>query len=981
MKKTKLLLTCLLFVFYGSTLKSYSQTVKTIVGPIPSAYTGSGGAIALDKNCNLYFVDNWIWEIRKMDAKTGAISILATSIITQDLEMDANDNLYAKANGSAVVKIDITTGAVTTIKTLTYGSSNIAVDGAGYIYVCENHQVLKIDPNPPYTSTVVAGNGTTGYSGDNGPATSASIDKISDIAVDPAGNLFLYQSSHNVIRKVNTSGIITTYAGTGVSGYSGDNGPATGAQLSGGNFLAIDPNGDLLLSDVGNFRIRKINASTGVITTIAGTGSSGYGGDGGPLSAATIAIAEDVAFDNAGNLFFFDGFDIYHPTNPREHRIRMACMSSPVSSVSISASPGNVVCKNTAVTFNATANSSLCYLNYKWYKDKAGNISHVGNGPTYTDYWPETGDEVYCEVTASSGPVAAFCSGITSSLTSNRITMLVEGFDITGIDINTRCAPGYSTPDVPTKFEISIKGGTSPVTYNWVPQGLNSTTLGSTTVSNPVITDATGDLIADYMVEIQDASGCPAQFLHVYTVLTIENTFDLALKDSPWDLYMEPNNQAEIDPNHWNIWLSPDVWNRIYADGNTEHEDAKRNNAGDPNYAYVNLRNVGCIAAPSSEIYRYWTMGGMPEIWPEDWTTSIFPGPNGNKPQGKNIGMYLNSNMHVGTWKLPPYSWVPPNPGDYFSGSTRMDICFLTRIEDDHNTNDAAGMTYTEVPRVSDNVRKNNNIATRNFKVVKVDHFKPGHGGVIVGGADNTTTMVSLDFVNEANFRPGATSYLNQYVTITVYLGDLFDIWVNGGAQGTYAGINYTDKSVTFDGTNTMRLDNIELEGTVPYPVEIMFEALNDVDIIQVPEEMVHFRQLYTDPNGQEEVYGNFTYQIKYNRDENEDGSSQQAAQPAKNGAFAQTGDVATYPGATSSAIDIVVYPNPTNSELNFDLKKACFSTIRILDLNGRILQEKQSNNRIVTLRMDDYPSGIYIYQITTEGTNKTGKVVLDRTE
>ncbi|HYH02752.1 MAG TPA: hypothetical protein VEC37_06605, partial [Bacillota bacterium] len=160
-----------------------------------------------------------------MDAKTGAVSTLVNTFAGADLEMDANDNLYAKANGG-ILKIDIKTGALTTIKAFS-GAQGIAVDGAGYIYTCESYKILKTDPNPPYTSTTVAGTGTAGYSGDNGPATSANINFISDIAVDAVGNIFLHQPANSVIRKVNTSGVITTYAGTGTSGFSGDNGPAT----------------------------------------------------------------------------------------------------------------------------------------------------------------------------------------------------------------------------------------------------------------------------------------------------------------------------------------------------------------------------------------------------------------------------------------------------------------------------------------------------------------------------------------------------------------------------------------------------------------------------------------------------------------------------------------------------------------------------------------------------------------------------------
>ena len=148
--------------------------------------------------------------------------------------------------------------------------------------------------------TVIAGNGISGYSGDGGPATDASIRGSQGVCMDSIGNLYIADAGR--VRKINPSGIITTIAGTGASGYSGDGGPATAAQL---NFYGVecDPAGNLLIGDWYNNRVRRVDAVTGIITTIAGDGTYGSGGDGGPATAAQIREPIEANYDDAHNIY------------------------------------------------------------------------------------------------------------------------------------------------------------------------------------------------------------------------------------------------------------------------------------------------------------------------------------------------------------------------------------------------------------------------------------------------------------------------------------------------------------------------------------------------------------------------------------------------------------------------------------------------------------------------------------------------------
>jgi sugar lactone lactonase YvrE len=155
------------------------------------------------------------------------------------------------------------------------------------------------------TITTVAGTGTFGFSGDGGPATAATLFSPSGIALDTRGNLYIAEHRYDHVRKVAPDGTISTIAGTGLQGFSGDGGPATQAQLNDPTELAADGRGSLYIADSGNHRVRRI-APDGTISTVAGTGVPGFSGDGGPATLAQIHAPNGVAVDRQGNLYFLD---------------------------------------------------------------------------------------------------------------------------------------------------------------------------------------------------------------------------------------------------------------------------------------------------------------------------------------------------------------------------------------------------------------------------------------------------------------------------------------------------------------------------------------------------------------------------------------------------------------------------------------------------------------------------------------------------
>ncbi len=163
-------------------------------------------------------------------------------------------------------------------------------------------------PSHSQTVTSIAGTGTSGFSGDNGPAISAALDTASAVAADAQGNIFIADTRNHRIRKISNNGTITTVAGNGQEGFSGDNGPGPSAQLSFPRGLAVDAGGSIYIADTGNSRIRKL-ALDGKISTIAGTGTAGFAGDGGPATGAQLNYPRGLALDASGNLYVADSWN------------------------------------------------------------------------------------------------------------------------------------------------------------------------------------------------------------------------------------------------------------------------------------------------------------------------------------------------------------------------------------------------------------------------------------------------------------------------------------------------------------------------------------------------------------------------------------------------------------------------------------------------------------------------------------------------
>lgn len=213
-----------------------------------------------------------------------------------------NIDRYAGVGGHAGYSGD---GGLAISAKLSY-PGRTATDKEGNLYIPDgnNHVVRKVAPTGIITT--IAGTGAFGYSGDGGHATSAKLWFPNCVAIDNADNLYILCFNSSVVRKVDAAGIITTVAGNGTNGYSGDGNIATLAQLNGPVDVSIDATGNLYIADKYNKVVRKVNAA-GIISTVAGNGTIGYTGDGGPATAAQFKTVDAVATDKAGNIYIADG--------------------------------------------------------------------------------------------------------------------------------------------------------------------------------------------------------------------------------------------------------------------------------------------------------------------------------------------------------------------------------------------------------------------------------------------------------------------------------------------------------------------------------------------------------------------------------------------------------------------------------------------------------------------------------------------------
>jgi sugar lactone lactonase YvrE len=425
--------------------------ITTVAGNGSQGYSGDGGAatnaslrfpsgVAVDASGNLFIAD-MVSRVRKVNPN-GIITTLA-----------GNGSPGFSGDGSAATNASL------------YNPLGVAVDAAGNLFIADkgNNRIRKV--NTGGIITTVAGNGSSGYSGDGGAAINAGLYNPAGVAVDGFGNLFIADRS-NRIRKVDTNGIITTVAGNGDSGYSGDGDAATNASLYLPQGVAVDASGNFFIADRSNNRIRKVDTN-GIITTVAGNGDSGYSGDGGAATNNSLFLPSGVALDASGNLFIADFVN---------NRIRNVDTNGIITTIAGNGDSGY------SGDGGAATNASL-YYPAGVALDASGNLFiadtsnyHVREVALFASYPTLT----LCNVTTNNtGNYTVVITGPGGSVTSSIVTLTV-------VDVNIMAQPQslIVTNGSPTSFIVSVSGP-GPFTCQWQLNGTN--------LPNGIITTVAGN--------------------------------------------------------------------------------------------------------------------------------------------------------------------------------------------------------------------------------------------------------------------------------------------------------------------------------------------------------------------------------------------------------------------------------------------------------------------------------------------------------
>jgi DNA-binding beta-propeller fold protein YncE len=274
-----------------------SWIITTVAGTGEKGFAGDGGLaerallngpfdLGFDTSGNLFFSDTFNHRIRRVDGRTGVITTCGGSG-EAGYQGDGGPAIDARLNEP-------------------YG---IAIDRAGNVYIADrhNHCVRRVD-GATGVITTFAGNGTAGFGGDGGPASRAAMVEPNGLALDPAQTrLLVADVADNRVRAVDLgSGTISTFAGTGEGKHSGDGGPATAAGIHGARAVKVAANGAVFILERQGSTLRAVDQRSGIITTVAGTGALGYSGDNGPAHAAVFNAPKEMAIDRDGNLLIVD---------------------------------------------------------------------------------------------------------------------------------------------------------------------------------------------------------------------------------------------------------------------------------------------------------------------------------------------------------------------------------------------------------------------------------------------------------------------------------------------------------------------------------------------------------------------------------------------------------------------------------------------------------------------------------------------------
>jgi len=554
-----------------------------------------------------------------------------------------------------------------------------------------------------------------------------------------------------------------------------------------------------------------------------------------------------------------------------------------------------------------------------------------------------------------------------------------QTFIIKGVKVNTICKPGYSSNGVKPVLMPELANGKPPYTYRWMPLPDNSANLDYLNIANPTVIASSGTNTVKYLLTVYDNS--PIQKVATKTIkiplITDSTRWDLAMRDNFADEMDEPGGMTGVDPRDWNVWESPDIWNRQVNDSIMVHQNPEYFNDS-ANFLYVVVRNIGCKPSPfTTKMTMHWTLASTGEHWPYDWdgTTKFTNLTTGQQlPAGENLdgggsgSFYVGASLQPGDTILNVHSWHPPKPQAYdpnLTGNT-LAVCVLARIM---NTNIFPfGMHADEVTNVSTNVKNNNNIVTRNLTVTNLDTANKASTRHMIafGNPETFTAIYSLQVITDRDIQLHYAGNLSQYAYVTLYLGDLFNVWQANGGHGNYASINKKERTVTYDPSTPLRLDGIRLAPGEKYYIYLDFTIRSSTNgKAPVTDQRIHVRQLANSSDG-EYVYGDVSFAVNISTD-GRNGKARKANSAIEN---------------VSSIHNYEVFPNPVNNLLNIQLtgRDNVVADITVMDITGKtIIVQKGvslSKSQSYSINTAALQNGAYLIRVNDDtGISESFKI------
>ena len=528
--KKKSLIFLLFFSYYAraQTITTYAGGGSSLADGVPAIAENIGyfGGLVVNTDGNLFIADGNHNKIQKVNLATGIITTVAgtgtagfsgdsgvaTSAMLNGptwITIDNRDNLYiTDGNNLRIRKVNATTGIITTVAgngSSTFNGDGISAitaainpqkaitDQYGNLYISDNgnQRVRKVDTFGIITT--IAGKGVAGYSGDSGLADSAEIKSCYGLCIDINDNIYIADWTDHRIRRIDhISNVITTISGDGTSAYTGDEIPATTAQIDPFD-ITFSNAGNMYIADAHNARIRMINMVSDTIFTVAGNGTPGFGGDSGLATLAEIYHPEGVVLDACDNLYIADDFN---------NRVRKVTYPpTPITLTNaIAGSTADTLCGAMPVTFTATAAASSGAVTYQWYVNGSA-LSTTGSTYTYT---PANGDSIRCVAMAANACTAAITS-------SNIINMVVNTVTTPTITIT---APAAAAAGSVVSVNATVAG---PASYSirWYDNGVlfNTTTV-------PMVTYTKGAGVDNITATVVASEGCYDSSMSAVAIVT-----------------------------------------------------------------------------------------------------------------------------------------------------------------------------------------------------------------------------------------------------------------------------------------------------------------------------------------------------------------------------------------------------------------------------------------------------------------------------